>query len=419
MSRLAKREKISIMILTVLVGVLATGYIANSVGNKIENTTNKTVTQTVQAATTVKNNTLTGVNKEVSSHAVRLIGNETLFSSEDLKQTADLSGATQISVVNNRDTDITKGGVYVIRGNAKESTITVNVPENDEVKLVLDGVNISNRDFPAIYAKSAGKIFVTTTKGSDNKLEVTGNFVNDGSTKVDSTVFSNSDLTINGTGKLTVISSTGNGVTSKNNLKMTGGTYVINSEKHGFEGDNSIAISDGDFTINTGKDGFHSENSNDNLKGYIYVSGGNFTINAEDDGIQATTFATIDGGTFKINAAEGIEATHVQINNGNIDIEASDDGINAAEKSTAYKINLEVNGGTINIVMAPGDTDAFDSNGDLTINGGKININANSPFDFDGTGQLNGGDITVNGKKVTELTNQFMGGFPGRRGGRR
>lgn len=47
---------------------------------------------------------------------------------------------------------------------------------------------------------------------------------------MDSTVFSNSDLTINGTGKLTVISSTGNGVTSKNNLKMTGGTYVINSE---------------------------------------------------------------------------------------------------------------------------------------------------------------------------------------------
>ena len=60
--------------------------------------------------------------------------------------------------------------------------------------------------------------------------------------------------------------------------------------------------------------------------------------------------------------------------------------------------------------MGPGDTDAIDSNGDLTINGGTIDITAQSPFDFDGTGALNGGTITVNGEQVTELTNQMMGG---------
>ncbi len=56
------------------------------------------------------------------------------------------------------------------------------------------------------------------------------------------------------------------------------------------------------------------------------------------------------------------------------------------------------------------DTDAIDSNGDLYINGGTIDITANSPFDYDGTGELNGGDVTTNGTSVTELTNQMMGG---------
>ena len=80
---------------------------------------------------------------------------------------------------------------------------------------------------------------------------------------------------------------------------------------------------------------------------------------------------------------EGIESTRVQINGGSIDIYATDDGINAAEK-TSNAMFIEVNGGNITINMAQGDTDAFDSNGDLFIRGGTINIQAHSPFDADG-----------------------------------
>ena len=71
--------------------------------------------------------------------------------------------------------------------------------------------------------------------------------------------------------------------------------------------------------------------------------------------------------------------------------------------------------------MGQGDTDAIDSNGDLYINGGTINITAQSAFDYDGTGELNGGEVTVNGSKVTTLTNQMMGGGApgGQRPGRR
>ena len=63
--------------------------------------------------------------------------------------------------------------------------------------------------------------------------------------------------------------------------------------------------------------------------------------------------------------------------------------------------------------MGQGDTDGIDSNGDLTINGGTINITGQSSFDYDGTATYNGGTLIVNGEEVYEITNQFGGMGPG------
>ena len=100
-------------------------------------------------------------------------------------------------------------------------------------------------------------------------------------------------------------------------------------------------------------------------------------------------------------------------------IYATDDGINASEKATNYDVQIEINGGNLDITMAEGDTDALDSNGTLTINGGNINITAQFAFDFDLTASLNGGTVTVNGTQVTSITNSMMegGGGPGGQGG--
>ncbi|MBQ5944898.1 carbohydrate-binding domain-containing protein [bacterium] len=42
-------------------------------------------------------------------------------------------------------------------------------------------MSITNSDFPCIYVKQADKVFITTTD-SDNTLEVTDAFVDDGET---------------------------------------------------------------------------------------------------------------------------------------------------------------------------------------------------------------------------------------------
>ena len=338
-----------------------------------------------------------------------------IFTTRDLAQTADTADAVSYTVESGKNITITEAGIYIISGTASNCTITVNTTdETAKVQLVLDGVNITNTDAPAIYVVSADKCLITTTN-SENVLSVSGTFTADGDTNLDAVIFSKADLTLNGVGSLTV-SSTANGITSKDDLRVTGGTYTITAAKHGLEGKDSLAISGGTFTIEAAEDGLHSENADDDTLGWIYLSGGTFQITAGDDGIHSTTVTQIDGGEFTISAAEGIEGTYIQINDGTLPIDASDDGINASAKSTAYEVVVELNGGTITIVMGSGDTDAVDANGSIYVNGGTIDITGNSAFDYDVSGELNGGTVTVNGSQITEMTNSMPGGMGGRGG---
>ncbi len=220
----------------------------------------------------------------------------------------------------------------------------------------MDGVTITNADFPAIYIKSADKVFITVS--GDSSLSVTGTFRADGSTNTDGVIFSKTDLTLNGTAALT-ISSTNNGIVGKDDLKITGGTYQINARSKAIEANDSIRIAGGTLNLTAGTDGLHAENDEDAEKGYVYISGGSLTINAGDDGIHGTSVVQIDGGDLNIRAAEGIEGTYMQINGGTISIQSSDDGINAARKSGVYTPAIEISDGDITVVMGGGDTDGL------------------------------------------------------------
>ena len=333
------------------------------------------------------------------------------FTDRDLKQTADLTGAVSYTVEDGQNIEITEAGVYVLTGAAENVTVTVNAGDGDKVQLVLDGVDILNDDTPCIYVKNADKVFLTTTK-SENSLAVTGTFTADGDTNTDAAIFSKDDIVLNGQGTL-AIESTGNGVSSKDDLKVTGGTLVIDCAADALEANDTIAVAGGDLTIDAGKDGLSAGDDEEDGTGNIYLAGGTFTITAGSDAIRGNNTVRIDGGTLILEAPEGVEGTFVQINNGSIAITADDDGINATQKSTAVSVAVEITGGDITIEMGQGDTDAIDVNGDLTISGGTVDITARSAFDFDGTGTLSGGAVTVNGEEVTQLTGQMMGGGMG------
>lgn len=339
-----------------------------------------------------------------------------LFTSRDYEQTADLSGAVSYTVSDGQDIRITAAGVYVLSGTASNVTVYVEAGKDDKVQIVLNGVSVTNASFPAIYVKSADKVFITVS--ADSALSVTGSFASDGSTKTDGVIFSKTDLTLNGTASLT-IKSTDNGIVCKDDLKITGGTYTVTASSKAVEANDSIRVAGGALYLTAGTDGLHAENSVDDTKGYIYICGGSLTVGAGDDGIHAVSVVQIDGGTMNIKAAEGIEATYIQFNGGTVNIQSTDDGVNAARKSSAYTPTVEINDGDITVSMGAGDTDGIDSNGNIIVNGGTISVTGNSTFDYDGTAQYNGGTIIVNGQQIAYIPNQMMGGgmMGGGRGG--
>ena len=303
-----------------------------------------------------------------------------VLTERDLAQEADLADATTIALVSGKDVSITEEGIFLLRGTATDVTVTVDVGSSAKVQLVLDGISITNADAPAIYVASADKVFVTTTQGSSNALAVTGAFHAEGETDTDSVIYSKDDLVLNGLGTLS-ISSTDNGISCKDDLKVTGGAYVVECASDAIE-------------------------VNDNL----YVAGGELRITAGSDGIQAKAHAQVDGGALTIGAEEGIESTDVLIQGGALRIEATDDGINAAQKVDVGMPTIRIAGGEVYIKMAQGDTDALDSNGDLYISGGVVDIIGQSAFDYDGEGQLTGGTVSVNGEQVSELRNSSTHG---------
>ena len=340
-----------------------------------------------------------------------MIDTTDMFTDRDLEQSADLTEAETLSLSDGEDITIDSEGVYIISGEAKDVTINVEAGEEDKVQIVLDGASISNEDAPCIYVKTADKVFVTTID-SENSLEVTGTYVADGDTNLDAVIFSKEDLVINGLGTLN-INSSDNGITSKDTLKITGSTLDISCSGSALEAHEAIEMAEGTVNISQCNDGMHAEDSDDDSVGYIYICGGTVNITATDDAIHATTIVQIDGGSFKLEGGECIEGTYLQINGGDIDITASDDGVNAASKSSSYTPTFEMNDGSLTIQMGAGDTDAIDANGNIIINGGTIDITAQSPFDYDGTAELNGGTIIVNGEETDSITNQFMGGEMG------
>lgn len=353
--------------------------------------------------------TITTVANVASGGAIDASG---LFTDRDLRQSFDLGDAEAIIVSDGQDVTIREEGIYVVSGSASDTTLIVEA-DDGKVQLVLDGVSIANADYPCIYVKSADKVFITTTD-SDNALTVSGEFVDDGEASTDGVIFSKDDIVLNGVGRLAV-SSSDNGIVGKDDLKITGGTYVLDVEDCAIEANDSIAICDGTFTITAQSDGLHSD-------GYVYICGGDLGIRVGDDGIHAENICQIDDGNIVIEAAEGIEATWVQINGGAIRITASDDGVNAAQKASDYTATFEMNDGYLTVSMGVGDTDAIDSNGNIYVNGGTIDITSQNSFDYDGLAQYNGGTIIVNGEETNTITNQMMGGGmpggPGWMGGR-
>lgn len=249
---------------------------------------------------------------------------------------------------------ITQPGVYILTGKIASGNIEVDT--KGAVKLVFNNLEVHNSNGPVINIVSAEKVVLTSAKDTQNVLSDGGNYATASGAKIDGAVYSAAELWFEGDGTLEISGNSNHAIVSKATITIAAGSYNISAAQD---------------TINGKTD--------------IQVSGGDITLSAGDDGIHSDATLTIDGGKILITeSCEGLEGADIVINDGEITLKSSDDGINVASSEDTSQNNF---GGP----MAVGT-------GTLTINGGKITVDASGDgLDANGSIYINGGDIIVAG----------------------
>lgn len=336
-----------------------------------------------------------------------------------LSDNASSCDSSSVSISDNTIT-ITDEGTYLLTGSLSDGQVIVNA-DDKKVQLVLDSVDINCDTSAALYVKAADKVFVTLASDSENTLSNTNDFVAIDDNNIDAVIFSKDDLTLNGSGTLTVTAKYGHGIVSKDDLVITSGTYQITAAKHALSGQDSVRIANGILTLNAGTDGIHSENTDDDTKGFIYIANGDISITADSDGFDAEETLQVDGGNIEVYAGddglhsdddliitagtinvtksyEGLEGMTVTIEDGDISVVSSDDGINASgdgtsEESSQSGTPPEKPDGSDSTEDRPEPPSGFDKNDNSSANSNSDSNSDSKPADLpDGNGGPGGGN---------------------------
>lgn len=313
---------------------------------------------------------------------------------------------------------ITKAGTYELYGTLKGS-LSVEVNDNETVRLVLKKAVITSQSGPAIRCESGKKLILSLYKDTQNQLSDAAAGTSSDNAEADATVFVQNDLTVNGSGSLTINANIQNAIKAKDTLKLMEGTFKIQSVDNGIIGKDALYIHDGSYQIEAQGDALKSTYDQDDKKGDIVIENGTFDLKAAQDGIQATRNLMIYNGNFQIEtgggssngtkttdafqpggfrhtaesqessqddttSAKGLKAEGaLTISDGVFTLNTSDDSLHANGDVTL------TNG---SFTMASGD-DGVHSDQTLTIEGGSINVTES----YEG---LEGADIVINGGDI-------------------
>ena len=348
----------------------------------------------------------------------------------------------QNAYVYNENVIITDSGFFVISGTLDNGSIIVDAHSSSKVWLVFAGAEISCSDDACIQILQADKVFLTLREGTENTLSC-GEVFSDEALEAghDGAVFASDDLTINGSGSLTITAGYEHGIEANDDLVITGGTISIDAPKDAINVNDSFRICLADLTLTAGDDGIAVKNED----GYFYmesgsltitstgdavhtvgdvtIAGGDITISTEDDGIHSDSRITILDGTLLINKCyEGLEALQIDMYGADVTIYPQDDGFNASGGTNLFGMQGgfgQMTGGPGQMADAPAQEDASvpvpessdsssteetDSSSWIHISGGNVLIVNDQGQDADGL-DSNGDIIITGGTIYVSLTN--------------
>lgn len=312
---------------------------------------------------------------------------------------------------------LTKGCVYNISGVISDGYIYIDTEEN--VKLVLDGVSVTNSKGAAIYCRSAKNLCIELAEGSENTLTDGSSYSFEGEEESsaedepNAAIYSKSDMVICGSGSLTVNGNYKGGIRCNDDLTIESGNITVNAVNNGIRGSDSVVIVDGTVTVTAGKDGIKSTNGTDEDRGYVLISGGTVTVNAGEDGIQAEQDLSVTGGTVNITTTGEVASGGSNWDFGWNDTSSDDDATSKGIKSGG---TMTISGGEITVsstdhcihsagkltvadgvlTLSSSGGKGISSHGDLQIDGGKIDVlNSTEGIESKALFTINGGDISI------------------------
>ena len=342
------------------------------------------------------------------------------FTTNDQNGNWDTSGATVITLTGDGVTIsgkgaytvdgnvvITNAGYYVVSGTLTDGYISVDAYNSSKVFIMLDGAEINCSDDACIRVDQAEKVFLTLAEGSQNTLSSGSSYcteaLNDGT---DGAIYAHDDLTINGSGSLTVTAQYRHGIAAKDDLVITGGTITVTAEADAIHANDSLRIKEATITADAGDDGLVTSNEEEN--GYFYIESGTLDITASDDAIHTTGDITFAGGSVTIDAGDdGVHSdSNIYIQGGTILIEDCYEGIEA--------LNIDVSGGDVTVYPQDDGLNANGGSGDMFGGGG---MGGPGGGHGGGPGGGYGGGQTGDGQSSDSGSGEQMGGMGGPAGG--
>ena len=192
-----------------------------------------------------------------------------------LDQETEMTAPAAINLSRVRDGyEITEAGEYHLTGELR-GTLVINAPE-ENVHLFLDNVSITSKAGPAIYCKDASKLVITLMPGTENVISDSGDYRAE--EEAEACIFSECDMTINGTGALTVNGYYEDAIRSKDVVKILDGVYSIKCKRTGIRGNDGILVTGGTIMISSEKYGLKTTKLGADGRGNLIVSGGELTI---------------------------------------------------------------------------------------------------------------------------------------------
>ncbi|MCK9523163.1 MAG: carbohydrate-binding domain-containing protein [Proteobacteria bacterium] len=327
------------------------------------------------------------------------------------------TGATVMGNVLTIDT----AGTYRLSGNMNNGQVLVRAGTADTVKLILDGINLSNGAGAALVAVSSGRLILVTTPGSQNSIA-------DASARTDGidangAITSQSDVLLCGGGALAVNGRFNDAISTKDSIVFNGGTWHFNAVDDAIRGKDYIHIKDGNIVVTADGDGIKSDNASNAAYGVVQIDGGDIQITTTKDGIAAKNQVIINEGTISVIAGggsaqrknddisqKGIKSTQsMVINGGDITVDASDDAIHANQK-------IAIHGGTLHLLSGDdgihADYEFEMTDGDVTVENSVEGIEAEKMYFKGGTVHVVASDDGLNASPAVKgNTNGPWGGM--------